>query len=144
MPLQGTYAPSPSTHAANQVAGYEASGGAEHNTMRGVPVVILHTRGRQTGSVRKSPLMRVEHDGSYVVVASKGGAPEHPLWYLNLLAEPRVALQDGPEVVDMQARVLSGAERDEWWQRATAVWPDYDSYQTKTDREIPVVLLERA
>ncbi len=142
--LQGEYEPSTSEWAAKQVETYERSGGAEGNTMRDVPVVILHTRGRHTGKVRKAPLMRVEHDGAYAVVASLGGAPKHPVWYLNLEADPQVALQDGPDVVDYQARTATGAERDEWWPRATAVWPDYDAYQAKTDRQIPIVILERA
>lgn len=144
MALQGEYEPSPSTWAANQVAEYEASGGTEGNTMAEKPVVILHTRGRHTGKVRKSPLMRVEYDGAYAVVASKGGADDHPEWYLNLVADPQVALQDGPEPVDMSARVLSGDERAQWWARATQVWPAYDEYQAKTDREIPIILVERA
>lgn len=144
MALQGEYAPSSSEWAAKQVAEYEASGGEESNTMRGVPVVILHTRGRRTGTIRKSPLMRVEHDGTYAVVASLGGAPKHPVWYLNLQADPQVALQDGPAVVDYRARTAEGAERDQWWERATDVWPDYDDYQAKTDRRIPIVLLEPA
>lgn len=144
MALQGEYEPSPSEWAAKQVAEYERSGGTEANTMRDVPVVILHTRGRRSGKVRKSPLMRVEHDGMYAVVASQGGDPKHPVWYLNLEADQQVALQDGPDVVDYQARTASGAERDEWWARATAVWPDYDAYQAKTDRQIPIVVLERA
>lgn len=143
MALQGEYEPSTSEWAAKQVAEYEASGGEESNTMGGVPVVILHTRGRHTGKVRKSPLMRVEEDGTYAVVASKGGDPKHPVWYLNLEADPQVALQDGADVVDYRARTASGAERDQWWARATAVWPDYDEYQTKTDRQIPIVVLER-
>lgn len=143
MALQGEYEPGTSEGAAKQVAEYERSGGTEANTMREVPVVILHTRGRHSGKVRKSPLMRVEHDGAYAVVASLGGAPKHPVWYLNLESHPQVALQDGPDVIDYRARTLSGAERDQWWARATAVWPDYDAYQAKTDRQIPIVVLER-
>ena len=143
MPLKGEYERSPSNWAADQAEKYEASGGAKANTMRGVPVVILTTRGRRTGGLRKSPLMRVEHEGSYAVIASKGGAPEHPAWYLNLVDEPHVMLQDGPEAVDMRARVAEGDERATWWARATEVWPDYNDYQTKTDRQIPVVVLER-
>ena len=142
MPLQGTYEPSPNTFAADQVAQYEASGGAEGNTMRGVPVIILWTRGRSTGSVRKTPLMRVNDGDTYAVVASMGGAPEHPVWYRNIVADPNVSLQDGPEVRDYRARELSGEEKTDWWAKATAVWPDYDAYQAKTDREIPIVLLE--
>jgi deazaflavin-dependent oxidoreductase (nitroreductase family) len=142
VPLQGEYARSPSDWAADQAEKYEASGGTEANTMRGVPVVILTTKGRKTGKLRKSPLMRVEHDGKYAVIASKGGTPENPAWYENLVADPHVTLQDGSEAVDMIARTATGAEREEWWGYATAVWPDYDDYQTKTDRQIPVVLLD--
>lgn len=144
MTLQGDYQRSPSDWAANQAEQYESSGGAKANTLHDVPVVILTTRGRRTGNLRKSPLMRVEHDASYAVIASKGGAPTHPDWYLNLVDEPRVMLQDGPEPMDMTARVATGDERETWWGRATDVWPDYDEYQTKTDRQIPVVILERA
>ena len=142
MPLDGAYAPSPSDYVRDQVRAYEESGGAEGSTMRGKPCVILWTRGRSSGSVRKSPLMRVEHEGRYAVVASMGGAPDHPTWFGNLVADPQVSLQDGPEVRDYVARVVEGEERETWWQRATAVWPDYDAYQAKTDRRIPVVVLE--
>lgn len=143
MPLEGEYEPGTWSFAADQVAKYEASRGAESNTLRGVPIVILWTRGRHSGKVRKSPLMRVEHEGRYAVVASMGGAPKHPVWYLNLVADPHVSLQDGPDVVDYVAREVVGDEKAEWWQRAVAVWPDYAEYQAKTDREIPVVVLER-
>ena len=144
MPLQGTYEPSPSQYAADQVRKYEESGGQEGNTMRGVPVIILWTRGRSSGSVRKSPLMRVRDGDRYAVVASKGGAPDHPAWYANMVADPHVSLQDGPEVRDYVAREVTGDEKAEWWARATAVWPDYDAYQEKTDREIPLLVLEPA
>ena len=142
MPIQGTYEPSPSQYAADQVRQYEESGGQEGNTMRGVPVIILWTRGRSSGSVRKSPLMRVKDGDRYAVVASKGGAPDHPAWYVNMVADPHVSLQDGPEVRDYVARELTGDEKTEWWAKATAVWPDYDAYQEKTDREIPLLVLE--
>jgi deazaflavin-dependent oxidoreductase (nitroreductase family) len=142
MPLEGEYEPSPSEWVANQVRAYEASDGTELGENRGVPVVILTTRGRRTGKVRKSPLMRVEHDGRYVVIASLGGAPKHPVWYLNLLEDPRVALQDGAIVVEALARTATPEERAEWWPRAAAVWPDYDDYQARTEREIPIVILE--
>jgi deazaflavin-dependent oxidoreductase (nitroreductase family) len=142
VPLQGEYERSPSDWAANQAEAYEASGGKAANTMRDVPVVILTTKGRKSGKLRKSPLMRVEHDGKYAVIASKGGTPENPAWYGNLVEEPHVTLQDGPEAVDMVARTAEGAEREEWWGYATEVWPDYNDYQTKTDRQIPVVLLD--
>jgi len=138
----GGYIPSPFTFSADQVQQYEESGGRVGGTLEGKPVVILTTRGRHTGAVRKAPLMRVEHDGRYVVVASMGGAPSHPVWYLNLLAHPDVRLQDGERVMDLRARPATEAERREWWPRATAAWPPYDEYQARTEREIPVVILE--
>jgi deazaflavin-dependent oxidoreductase (nitroreductase family) len=144
MALQGTYEPSPSSFAANQVAEYEASGGREANTLRGVPIVILWTRGRRSGAIRKTPLMRVNDGDRYAVVASQGGAPEHPEWYRNVEADPHVALQDGPVVRSYVAHTASPEEKAEWWPKATAVWPDYDAYQGKTDREIPLVILEPA
>jgi F420H(2)-dependent quinone reductase len=144
MALQGTYEPSPSEWVSEQVREYEASGGAEGNTMRGVPVIILWTRGRRSGTVRKTPLMKVRDGDRYAVVASMGGAPEHPQWYANITAEPRVSLQDGPEVRDFVAREVTGEEKAAWWSKATAVWPDYDAYQEKTDREIPLLVLEPA
>ena len=142
MPLQGTYEPSPNDYVADQVREYEESGGREGNTMRDVPVIILWTRGRNSGAVRKTPLMRVEDGGRYAVVASKGGAPDHPVWYHNIVADPNVSLQDGPEVRDYLAREATGDEKTEWWRKATVVWPDYDAYQEKTDREIPLFILE--
>jgi deazaflavin-dependent oxidoreductase (nitroreductase family) len=142
MALDGEYEPSTAQWVRDQVEEYERSGGTKGNTLRDVPVVVLWTRGRQSGNVRKSPLMRVEHEGRYAVVASYGGAPDHPDWYLNLEADPHVSLQDGPEAVDYTARTATPEERAEWWPRAVAVWPDYDAYQAKTDREIPVVLFD--
>jgi F420H(2)-dependent quinone reductase len=142
MPLEGTYEPSPSARTRDQVAQYEESGGKEGAELEGKPVVILTTRGRHSGKLRKSALMRVEHDGKYVVVASMGGAPKHPVWYLNLVADPHVTLQDGERVMDMRARTASPDEKQEWWPYATAAWPPYDEYQTRTDRDIPVVILE--
>lgn len=127
-----------------QVAAFEASDGAEANTLRGVPIIVLTTSGAHSGAERKVALMRVEHDGSYAAVASKGGAPEHPAWYGNLVAHPQVWLQDGAQRRRYDAHTATGAERDEWWARAVAVWPDYDDYQTKTDRVIPVVVLTPA
>ena len=141
MPLTGTYEPSPNDFAAKQVRQYEASGGTEGNTMRGVPVIILWTKGRRSGAIRKTPLMRVNDGDRYAVVASQGGAPEHPVWYLNLEADPHVSLQDGPEVRDYIAKTATPEEKAEWWPKATAVWPDYDDYQEKTEREIPLVIL---
>lgn len=141
MPLTGEYAPSTSDWARKQAERFEASAGREANTLRGVPIIVLTSVGARSGRLRKTALMRVEHDGSYVVVASKGGAPEHPTWYHNLVAHPLVELQDGDVVTDYEARELEGAERDVWWERAVAVWRDYASYQTKTDRLIPLFLL---
>lgn len=141
MPLTGEYAPSASTHAREQAELFEASAGAEANTMGGVPIIVLTSVGARSGSLRKTPLMRVEHDGDYAVVASKGGHPEHPTWYQNLVAHPHVELQDGAVRRDYLARELEGEERALWWGRAVAVWPDYAQYATRTDRLIPVFLL---
>jgi len=142
MPLSGEYEPSPEQWVRDQVEQYESSGGTEATTLRGVPVMIVTNRGAKSGKLRKTPLMRVEHDGSYAAVASKGGAPTHPVWYRNLLAEPHVEVQDGPHKADYTAREVHGEEREQWWERAVAVWPDYAEYQTKTDRQIPVVVME--
>ncbi|MER6497662.1 nitroreductase family deazaflavin-dependent oxidoreductase [Streptomyces griseorubiginosus] len=144
MPLDGTYEPSPTQWVRDQVELYESSGGTEGTTLldTGLPVIVLTTRGAKSGSIRKTPLMRVEHDGRYAVVASQGGAPKHPVWYHNIKAEPLVELQDGPVKRDFKAREITGAERDEWWDRAVAAYPPYAEYQTKTDRVIPVFVLE--
>ncbi len=142
MPITGTYEPSPDKRAREQVELYERSGGAEGTTLRGRPVVILTTRGARSGLLRKTPLMRVEHDGCYAVVASQGGAAKHPVWYHNVVADPHVELQDGPTKQDMTAREVTGEEKAQWWARAVATWPDYDSYVERTDREIPVFVLE--
>ena len=142
MPLTGEYKPSTSEWARTQAEKFEASNGAEANTLRGVPIIVLTTVGAKTGAQRKTALMRVEHDGRYAVVASKGGAPDEPKWAENMRRHPHVELQDGAIKRDFTARELSGAERAEWWARATAVWPDYDRYQTRTDRQIAVFLIE--
>lgn len=142
MPLTGEYKPSTSAWARNQAELFEASNGAKGNTLRGRPVIVLTTVGAKTGALRKTALMRVEHDGSYAVVASKGGAPDEPKWAENMRREPHVELQDGAVKRDYTARELSGAERTEWWARATGVWPDYDRYQTRTDRQIAIFVLE--
>lgn len=144
MPLVGEYAPSTSEFAREQVELIESSGGTRGTTLNDRPVVVLWTLGAKSGKIRKTPLMRVEHDGEYAVVASMGGAPTHPVWYRNLLAHPLVELQDGPVRRDYVAREVTGAERDAWWARATTVWPDYDTYTTRTDRQIPVVVLTPA
>ncbi|MEE2059882.1 nitroreductase family deazaflavin-dependent oxidoreductase [Rhodococcus artemisiae] len=143
MPLTGEYEPSPSKWAADQVETYESSGGTAGTTLNGKPVVVLTTRGAKTGKLRKTPLMRVEHEGEYAVVASLGGAPKHPVWYYNVIANPQVELRDGTEVYDMVARELHGDEKALWWDRAVAAFPDYADYQAKTDRRIPVFVLER-
>jgi deazaflavin-dependent oxidoreductase (nitroreductase family) len=144
MPLVGEYEPGTSPWAREQVEKYEATGGREGGELRGKPVIILTSVGARSGKLRKTPLMRVEHAGKYLVVASKGGAPDNPVWYYNLKADPRVELQDRATKRDYTARELSGDERAEWWQRALEAWPDYATYQTKTDRLIPVFLLEPA
>jgi deazaflavin-dependent oxidoreductase (nitroreductase family) len=142
MTLDGEYEPSPSQWVRDQVEQYESSGGTEGTTLRGLPVIILTSRGAKSGKIRKTPLMRVEHDGRYAAVASRGGTPTHPVWYHNLVADPQVELQDGPVKQDMTARELTGDERRVWWDRAVAAFPDYADYQRKTDREIPVFVVE--
>src|SRR6516225_6794195 len=146
MAVDGEYVPSPAAWVRNQVEAYEESGGTKGTTLTdtGLPVVIVTNRGAKTGAVRKTPLMRVEHEGRYVAVASKGGAPKHPVWYYNLKKNPHVELQDGPDKWDMTARELSGDERAAWWERAVAAYPPYAEYQTKTDRLIPLFVLEKS
>lgn len=147
MSLDGEYAPSPAQWVRDQVELYESSDGQQGTTLRdtGLPVVIVTTRGNKSGKIRKTPLMRVEHDGQYLLVASKGGAPANPVWYYNLVADPdNIALQDGPDRFEVQVRELDGAERAQWWQRAVAAFPPYAEYQQKTDRTIPVFLATRA
>lgn len=143
MPLQGEYEPSISDWAREQAETFEATNGAEANTMRGVPIILLTSVGAKSGKLRKTPLMRVEHEGEYAVVASKGGTDDNPRWYHNLVAHPHVELQDGAERHDYEAREVSGDERAIWWERSAAVWPDYNEYQTKTERVIPVFVLTR-
>jgi F420H(2)-dependent quinone reductase len=145
MTADGDYAPSTAGWVRDQVELYESSGGTRGTTLRdtGLPVVIVTNRGMRTGKQRKTPLMRVEHDGRYAAVASQGGAPTNPGWYHNLRADPQVELQDGPDRWPMTAREVTGAERDEWWQRAVAAFPPYAEYQRKTTRQIPVFVLER-
>jgi len=142
MPLDGEYEPSTAQWARDQVALYESSGGLEGTTLFDLPVVILTSRGASSGKLRKTPLMRVEHEGTYAVVASQGGAPTHPLWYFNLVADPHVELQDGPVKSDRTAREVTGEEKATWWERAVAAYPDYADYQTRTERQIPVFVLE--
>ena len=144
MALTGEYVPSSQEWVRDQVAAFEASGGTEANTLRdtGDPIVVITSMGAQSGKLRKNPVMRVEKDGKYVAIASKGGAPDKPSWYANFVAHPEVELQDGPHKAVYRARVLEGDERAEWWQHAVDTWPTYASYQEKTDRQIPVFLLE--
>jgi F420H(2)-dependent quinone reductase len=142
MPLQGEYAPSSAEWVRKQVEEIESSGGTQGTVMRGVPVIVITSMGSGSGKLRKNPVMRVEHEGKYAAVASKGGAPEHPAWYRNLAEHPLVEVQDATARGDFTARELSGDERAEWWDRAVAVWPDYADYQTNTEREIPVFVLE--
>ena len=142
MPLEGEYAPSTASWARRQAEEYEATNGAEAADLRGRPVIVLTSVGAKTGKLRKTALMRVEHDGTYAVVASIGGAPKHPVWYYNLKANPHVELQDGPTKRDYIAREVTGDEKATWWARAVETWPDYDKYQQKTTRQIPVFVLE--
>lgn len=142
MPLQGQYAPSTSEWARKQAEQFEESGGSEAALLRNKPIIVLTTKGAKTGALRKTALMRVEHDGRYAVVASKGGAPDNPAWYYNIVAEPLVELQDGEVKRDYRAREAEGAEREEWWARAVEAWPDYANYQLKTERIIPLFVLE--
>jgi deazaflavin-dependent oxidoreductase (nitroreductase family) len=142
MPLTGEYEPSPEAQVRDHVELYEASGGTEGTTLGERPVIVLTTKGNKSGKIRKTPLMRVEHAGSYAVVASLGGAPKHPVWYYNMLSTSIVELQDGPVRKDYVAHEATGEERARWWERAVAAWPDYAEYQLKTDREIPVFVLE--
>src|ERR1700712_2150564 len=141
MPLTGDYEPSTSDSARENAEEYMASGGEKGTELKGRPVILLTTIGAKTGKVRKTPLMRVEHGGEYAVVASLGGAPKNPVWYYNIVANPRVELQDGAETKDYDSREVFGDEKAAWWERAVATWPDYAEYQTKTDRQIPVFVL---
>lgn len=146
MVLAGEYEPSPSPWVRDQVQEYESSGGARANTLRdtGIPIVIFTTRGARSGKLRKTPVMRVEHEGDYALVASKGGAPDNPQWYYNLVAHPDdVVLQDGPEPFDVDVRQLSGDEYERWWERAVAVFPPYADYKIKTERQIPIFVASR-
>ena len=146
MPLTGEYVPSPSDWVSSHIETYERSVGREANTLldTGLPVIIVTTRGNKSGKLRKTALMRVEHDGEYLLVASMGGAPKNPVWYYNLKADPSaVVIQDGPEPFDYDVRQLDGDERAVWWERAVAAYPPYAEYQTNTDRVIPVFLAHR-
>lgn len=144
MPLQGEYAAEKVPWVADQLATIDETGTTESVDIQGMPVVVFTVRGRRSGQLRRVPLMKVEHDGAYAAVASKGGAPKDPVWYLNMLAHPEVEVQDGTDRFDGVARELTGAEREQWWERAVAAFPPYAEYRTKTDRTIPVMLVERA
>ena len=142
MPLDGEYAPGTSAWARKQAEAYEASDGTKSADLRGRPIIVVTSVGAKTGRLRKTALMRVEHDGDYAVVASKGGAARNPVWYHNLKNHPQVELQDGSTKRDYTAREVTGDEKATWWARALEVWPDYATYQTKTTRQIPVFVLE--
>ena len=142
MAFEGEYEPSTWDWVREQVETYEASGGTEANTLRdtGIPIIVITTVGHKSGKVRKVPLMRVEHEGEYAIIASKGGAPAHPGWYHNLMADPNIMVQDGPAPYATQVRLVDGDERAAWWERAVAVYPPYAEYQEATDRVIPVFI----
>lgn len=142
MPLEGKYEPSPWDPVAEQVRLYEESDGREGGELQGKPVIILWTKGRRTGALRKTPLMRVKDGDRYAVVASLGGAPKHPVWYYNIAENPDVSLQDGAELRDYRAHEATGDEKAEWWRKAVDAWPDYEKYQASTDRQIPLFVLE--
>jgi F420H(2)-dependent quinone reductase len=142
VPLDGEYGPSTSDWARTAAERYEASNGTESNTLRGRPIIVLTSVGAKSGKLRKTALMRVEHDGVYAVVASLGGAPRNPAWYHNLRKNPHVELQDGATKRDYLARELSGDEKAHWWVRAVEAWPDYAAYQKRTSRQIPVFVLD--
>jgi F420H(2)-dependent quinone reductase len=143
MPLTGDYEPSPVGWARTQAERFEASDGAEGNDMQGRPIIVLTSLGAKSGKLRKTPLMRVEHEGEYLAVGSLGGAPKNPVWVYNLRNNPHVEVQDRAERHDYTARELSGAEREVWWARAVEAFPNYAEYQTKTERVIPLFLLTR-
>lgn len=136
------YRPSPTDWVRDHVAKIEESGDTTSVSLNGMQIVVITMTGRKSGDTLKVPVMRVEHDGVYAAVASKGGAPKHPVWYHNLVADPDVSLHDGDRTWDVRARQIDGAERAEWWERCVAAFPPYAEYQTKTDRQIPVLLLE--
>jgi deazaflavin-dependent oxidoreductase (nitroreductase family) len=140
MPLDGKYAAPPQNWVGDQLAAIDDAGDTRAVDIMDRPVVVLTIRGAKTGMLRRVPLMRVEHDGCYAAVASKGGAPDHPVWYGNITANPQIELQDGTERYDLVAREVHGAEREEWWQRCVAAYPPYAEYQENTDRTIPVLV----
>jgi deazaflavin-dependent oxidoreductase (nitroreductase family) len=141
MPLSGEYEASPWDWVRKDADRIMETGTTDGSEMKGKPIILLTTIGAKTGKIRKTPLMRVEHDGQYAIVASLGGAPKNPVWYYNVKAHPRVELQDGDVTKDYEAREVTGDEKAVWWERAVEAWPDYAEYQTKTDRQIPVFVL---
>ncbi len=143
MPLVGEYEPSTSDWARKQAELYESSGGTKGTDLRGMPVIVVTSVGAKSGKLRKTPLMRVEHDGEYGLVASLGGAPKHPVWYWNLLKQPHIEIQDGTERGDYMVREVTGEEKAIWWERSVAAYPPYAEYQEKTEREIPVFVASR-
>jgi deazaflavin-dependent oxidoreductase (nitroreductase family) len=142
MPLMGEYEPSSNPRDRKQVEQYEATNGVEGGTLKGKPVIVLTYKGAKSGKIRKTPLMRIEHNGTYAVVASNGGAPTHPLWYHNVIANPLVELQDGAVRQPLRAREVFGDEKNEWWKRADAAYPDFPAYRARSGRDIPVLVLE--
>ena len=142
MPLQGEYEPSPSDRVRRQVESYEATNGVEGGTQNGKPVIVLTSQGAKSGKIRKIPLMRIEHNGVYAVVASHAGAPKNPFWYYNLVTNPLVELQDGAVKQDMRAREVFGQEKVEWWKRADAAYSEFPGYRARASREIPVFVIE--
>jgi deazaflavin-dependent oxidoreductase (nitroreductase family) len=142
MPLTGEYAPSTSAWARQHAELYEATNGEKGGDLRGRPIIVLTTVGARTGKLHKTALMRVEHEGTYAVVASLGGAPRNPVWYYNLKKNPHVELQDRAAKRDYLAREVTGPEKAVWWERAVEAWPDYAEYQKRTERLIPLFVLE--
>ena len=142
MPIEGEYAPSTWGWVRKQVEEYESSGGTQAATLRdtGQPIIVMTTLGHKSGKVRKVPLMRVEQNGEYAIVASKGGAPTNPEWVNNLLADSNVTIQDGPAPFDAVVRLAAGEERAQWWERCVAAFSNYAEYQAKTEREIPLFI----
>ena len=143
MTVDREYAPSPTDWVREQADAYEASNGAEAGDFQGIPIVLLTTVGAASGKLRKSPLIRIEHDGQYAIVASNGGKTHHPAWYGNVLKNPRVTLQDGEERHDYTARQLHGDEYDHWWQRGVGVYAGFTGYLDTANRVIPVFVLTR-
>jgi len=142
MPLTGEFEPSQNDRTREQVEQYEATNGVKGGTLAGKPVIILTFKGAKSGKIRKTPLMRIEHNGSYAVVASNAGAPTHPFWYSNIVANPLVELQDRAVKQDMRVREVFGEEKNEWWKRADAAYPEFPAYRARTSREIPVLVVE--